>query len=64
MTNVLNFIRWALTHVNLNSVPSGAVLAGGTATNVGAEPWHYLYGTVRAKTTPSRIKERLVQKNI
>lgn len=41
MTNVFNFIRWALTHVNLDTVPSGTVLAGGTATNVGAEPWHY-----------------------
>lgn len=58
MTNVLDFIRWALTHVNPNTVPSGAVLVNGTATNVGAEPWHYLYGTVRTKTTPSRIKER------
>lgn len=58
MTNVLDFIRWALTHVNPNTVPSGAVLANGTATNVGTEPWHYLYGTVRTKTTPSRIAER------
>lgn len=58
MTNVLDFIRWALTHVDPNTVPSGAVLVGGTATNVGADPWHYLYGTVRTKTTPSRIKER------
>lgn len=58
MTNIFDFIRWALTHVNPNTVPSGAVLANDTATNVGAEPWHYLYGTVRTKTTPSRIKER------
>ena len=58
MTNVLDFIRWALTHVDPDTVPSGAVLANGTATNVGAEPWHYLYGSVRTKTTPSRIKER------
>ena len=58
MTNVLDFIRWALTHVNPESVPSGAVLAGGTATNVGAEPWHYLYGTVKSKTTAERIEER------
>lgn len=58
MTNVLDFIRWALTHVNPDTVPSGAVLANGTATNVGAEPWHYLYGTVRTKTTQSRIAER------
>ena len=58
MTNVLDYIRWALTHVNPGTVPSGAVLVGGTATNVGAEPWHYLYGTVRTKTTQSRIAER------
>ena len=58
MTNVLDFIRWALTHVNPNTVPSGAVLVGGTATNVGTEPWHYLYGTVRTHTTATRIAER------
>lgn len=57
MTNVLNFIRWALTHVNLDTIPNGTVLAGGTATNVGAEPWHHLYGAMRASTTQSRIKE-------
>ena len=58
MTNVLNFIRWALTHVDPGTVPSGAVLVGGTATNVGAEPWHYLFGTVKSKTTAARIEER------
>ena len=58
MTNILDFIRWALTHVNPNTVPSGAVLANGTATNVGTEPWHYLYGTVKSKTTAERIEER------
>ena len=58
MTNVLDFIRWALTHVNPESVPSGAVLANGTAANIGTEPWHYLYGTVKSKTTAERIEER------
>ena len=58
MTNVLDFIRWALTHVNPNTVPSGAVLANGTAANIGTEPWHYLYGTVKSKTTAARIEER------
>ena len=58
MINVLNFIRWALTHVNPNTVPSGAVLANGTASNIGTEPWHYLYGTVKSKTTAERIEER------
>ena len=58
MTNILDFIRWALTHVNPDTVPSGAVLVGGTATNVGAEPWYYLFGTVKSKTTAARIEER------
>ena len=58
MTNILDFIRWALTHVNPNTVPSGAVLANGTASNIGTEPWHYLYGTVKSKTTAERIEER------
>lgn len=58
MTNILDFIRWALIHVNPNTVPSGAVLVNGTATNVGADPWHYLYGTVKSKTTAARIEER------
>ena len=58
MTNILNFIRWALTHVNPNTVPSGAVLANGTAANIGTEPWHYLYGTVKNKTTAAKIEER------
>ena len=58
MTNILDFIRWALTHVNPNTVPRGAVLANGTASNIGTEPWHYLYGTVKSKTTAERIEER------
>lgn len=58
MTSVLDFIRWALTHVDPNTIPKSATFANGTATNIGKEPWHYLYGTVRTKTTPSRIKER------
>ena len=64
MPNILIKIRNCIAYVNPNTVPSRAVLAGGTATNVGAEPWHYLYDTVRASVTPSRIKERWVQKNI
>ena len=58
MTNILDFIRWALTHVDPNTVLSGAVLANGTAANIGTEPWHYLYGTIRSKTTKALIEER------
>ena len=58
MTNVLDFIRWALTHVDPNTIPKSATFANGTATNIGKEPWHYLYGTIRSKTTKALIEER------
>ena len=58
MTNILDFIRWALTHVDPNTIPKSATFANGTATNIGKEPWHYLYGTIRSKTTKALIEER------
>ena len=58
MTNVLDFIRWALTHADPNTIPKSATFANGTATNIGKEPWHYLYGTIRSKTTKALIEER------
>ena len=58
MTNIFDFIRWALTHVDPNTIPKSATFANGTATNIGKEPWHYLYGTIRSKTTKALIEER------
>ena len=60
MKSIFNFIRWALTHVDPNTVPNNAFLVNGTATNIGTEPWHYLYGTIRSKTTKALIEERWV----
>ena len=60
MKSIFNFIRWALTHVDPNTVPNNAILVNGTATNIGTEPWHYLYGTIRSKTTKALIEERWV----
>lgn len=57
MKNVLNFICWALTHVDPESIPEGATLPL-PLDECGIEPWHYLYGTVRSRTTRDKIAER------
>lgn len=57
MNNVQDFIKWALTHVDPETIPIGAELPL-PAVACGTEPWHYLYGTVRSKTTASKLEER------
>lgn len=57
MPHITHFIVWALTHALNSSVPSGAILPV-PMNSVGTEPWHYLYGTVKSKTTAYKIKER------
>ena len=57
MTNVLNFIRWALTHVNSDTIPKSATFVN-DAKDIGSDPWHYLFGAVKVNTTPARIQER------
>lgn len=57
MYDVTKFIKWALTHVKKQSVPDGAELPL-PAAECGAEPWHYLFGTVKVTTTKDRIEER------
>lgn len=57
MYKVKNFIRWALTHVDPDTVPDGADLPL-PHEECGIEPWHYLYGTVKAQTTRARTAER------
>lgn len=54
MYNVHDFIAWALTHVKPQTVPSGAVLPIPTA-DCGIEPWEYLFGSVRVKTTQDTL---------
>lgn len=52
MENVQDFIRWALTHAK--SVPIGAAMPL-PAEACCAEPWHYLFGSVRVQTTPATL---------
>lgn len=52
MENVQDFIRWALTHAK--SVPIGAAMPL-PAEACCAEPWYYLFGSVRVQTTPATL---------
>ena len=52
MLKAKDFICWALTHAA--SVPAGAQLPIPT-NDCCTEPWHYLFGSVRVKTTDSTI---------
>lgn len=54
MHNITDFIRWALTHVKPATIPSGAVLPLPLA-ECGVEPWQYLFGSVRVKTTQATL---------
>ena len=53
----VEFIRWALKHAKRESIPKGADIPL-PAEECGIEPWHYLFGTVKAHTTPAKIEER------
>lgn len=54
MYNVTDFIKWALRHVKIASIPSGAMLPLGID-ECGVEPWQYLFGSVRVMTTQVTI---------
>lgn len=60
MYNILDFIRWALTHVDPSTVPSGAQLAR-PVSECGTDPWHYLFGTVRVYTNDLWLTNRWEQ---
>ena len=53
----IEFICWALKHAKRESIPYGAEIPLPTE-ECGTEPWHYLFGTVKAHTTPEKIAER------
>lgn len=52
-----NFIKWALTHVNPDTIPDEAKLPL-PIEECGTEPWHYLYGAVKRKTSRVTLEER------
>jgi hypothetical protein len=51
---VKDFISWALTHVNPYTVPHDVVLSR-PWNECGTEPWQYLFGSVRVKTTQATL---------
>lgn len=53
----IEFVCWALKHTKRESIPYGAEIPLPTE-ECGTEPWHYLFGTVKAHTTPEKIAER------
>lgn len=54
MFSVLEFVRWALTHVQPGSVPREAQLAS-AASLCAIDPWQYLFGSVMVKTTAANL---------
>ena len=54
MQNVQDFICWALTHAEKSTIPKGAELPLPIDACC-AEPWHYLFGSVRVQTTPATL---------
>ena len=52
--SVAKFIRWALTHVDAETIPTNARLFIPTQ-NCGTQKWEYLYGTIRTLTSQSAI---------
>lgn len=54
MYSISDFIKWALTHAKRATIPSGAVLPLPLA-ECGVEPWQYLFGSVRVKTTQATL---------
>ena len=52
--SVAEFIRWALLHVDPDSVPTNARLAL-QSEYCGIQPWKYLYGSIRAQITQSTL---------
>ena len=57
MYNVLEFIRWGLTHVAPDTIPANSYLAL-PIEQCSTDPWHYLYGTVRVYTNDKWLTNR------
>ncbi len=60
MYSIIPFIRWALTHAKAQTIPSGAALPL-PIDQCGTEPWQYLFGSVRVKTTQDTLDRYYAQ---
>ena len=56
--HVLDFVKWALTHVKKSSVPVGAILPIPISEVGSAGEWEYLFGTTGEKVTQSRLDSK------
>lgn len=54
MYQVKDFIKWALRHIDPNTIPKSAHLPV-SFEECGAEPWHYLFGSTRVQTTKAML---------
>ena len=54
MYNVNEFVSWALTHVKPSTIPRGARVVR-PIESCGGEPWQYLFGSVRVRTTQATL---------
>ena len=57
MKNVLEFVKWGLTHVKKGTIPQNAILPI-DRDKCGYDPWEYLWGTNGHKVTQSLIDSR------
>lgn len=57
MDNVIEFVKWGLTHVKRNTIPQNAILPL-EREKCGVEPWEYLWGTNGHKATQYLIDSR------
>lgn len=57
MDNVIEFVKWGLTHVKRNTIPQNAILPL-EREKCGVEPWEYLWGTNGHKATQHLIDSR------
>ena len=57
MKNVLDFIKWGLTHVKRGTIPKDAILPI-NRDECGTDPWEYLFGTTGRKVTQSLLDQK------
>jgi peptidoglycan hydrolase-like protein with peptidoglycan-binding domain len=55
--NVLDFIKWALTHIKSETIPTNAVLPL-PLVKCGTDSWEYLFGTTGRKVTLSLLNAK------
>lgn len=58
MDQVINFVKWGLSHVKKSTVPAGAILPLPLSLVGSAGEWEYLYGTTGKTATKALLEER------